>query len=125
MVNFLTAMLREPGIAANDTLLAVTTLSFDIAGLELYLPLTVGARVVLVSREVAADGGRLAEKLVDSRATFMQATPATWQMLVEAGWHGDGRLKILCGGETLFRSRDSLQKPRWNIMVRPRRVWVI
>ncbi|MGH7798832.1 MAG: amino acid adenylation domain-containing protein [Candidatus Binatia bacterium] len=101
MVNFLTAMQREPGIAADDTLLAVTTLCFDIAGLELYLPLTVGARVVLISREVAADGGRLAEKLADSRATFMQATPATWQMLVEAGWHGEGRLKILCGGETL------------------------
>ena len=101
VVNFLSAMQRETGIAANDTLLAITTLSFDIAGLELYLPLTVGARVVLVSREVAWDGVLLAENLAKSGATMMQATPTTWRMLIEDGWRGGSHLKILCGGETL------------------------
>lgn len=103
VVNFLSAMRCESGLDAKDTLLAVTNLSFDIAGLELYLPLTVGACVVLANREIAADGDLLLEELSDSRATVMQATPATWRLLIEAGWQGDEHLKILCGGETLSR----------------------
>jgi amino acid adenylation domain-containing protein len=101
VVNFLSSMQREPGLAANDIMLAVTTLSFDIAALELYLPLTVGARVVIVSREVAADGTQLIRTLEDCGATIMQATPATWRMLLETGWQGSDHLKILCGGEAL------------------------
>ena len=88
-------------INADDTLLAVTTLSFDIAVLELILPLTVGARVVIASSEVAADGALLAEALANSQATVMQATPASWRSLLEAGWKGKADLKILCGGEAL------------------------
>jgi amino acid adenylation domain-containing protein len=82
-------------------LLAVTTLSFDIAALELFLPLIVGARVVMVSRETASDGNSLLERLTGSDATVMQATPATWRLLLEAGWEGSDRLKVLCGGEAL------------------------
>jgi amino acid adenylation domain-containing protein len=103
LVNCLTAMRREPGLLLHDILLAVTTLSFDIATLELFLPLTVGARVVVVPREVAADGARLGEALIDSGATVMQATPATWRLLLDAGWTGSPQLKILCGGEALPR----------------------
>jgi amino acid adenylation domain-containing protein len=103
LVNCLTAMRREPGLLPHDVLLAVTTLSFDIATLELLLPLTVGARVVVVPRDVAADGARLGEALIDSGATVMQATPATWRLLLEAGWRGSPQLKILCGGEALPR----------------------
>ena len=101
LVNFLHAMRREPGLSAQDTLLAVTTLSFDIAGLELWLPLVAGARLVVAPREVAADGAALARTLVQTRATVMQATPITWRLLLAAGWQGDTRLKILCGGEAL------------------------
>ena len=100
-VNFLHSMAEAPGLAEDDVLLAVTTLSFDIAGLELYLPLITGARLELASRETAADGRRLAEELQRTGATVMQATPATWRMLLEAGWEGDRQLKILCGGEAL------------------------
>ena len=101
VVNFLSSMQAEPGLTADDTLLAVTTLSFDIAGLELYLPLSVGARVVIISRETAIDGVVLAENLAKSGATMMQATPTTWRMLLENGWQGNDHLKILCGGEAL------------------------
>lgn len=101
LVNFLYTMREAPGLTETDTLLAVTTLSFDIAGLELWLPLLVGAGIELVSREIASDGRRLAEVLDASRATVMQATPATWRMLLETGWKGDPRLKILCGGEAM------------------------
>jgi len=99
--NFLLAMKERPGIDAGDTLLAVTTLSFDIAMLELLLPLAEGARVVLASRETAADGERLAALLAASGATMMQATPATWRMLLDAGWEGRGGLRALAGGEAL------------------------
>jgi amino acid adenylation domain-containing protein len=103
VVNFLTSMCREPGMVQEDVLVAVTTLAFDIAGLELYLPLTVGARIVIASRETTLDATKLGDLLLSCGATVMQATPAMWRMLIEAGWEGDPRLKILCGGEALTR----------------------
>jgi amino acid adenylation domain-containing protein len=119
LLNFLLSMQREPGFRASDSLLAVTTLSFDIAGLELYLPLTTGATVVLASRSEAADGRRLLEVLERQKPTVMQATPATWRMLIEAGWKGSPKLKILCGGEALPGDLTAQLLPRcaelWNM----------
>jgi amino acid adenylation domain-containing protein len=103
LVNFLCSMQREPGLVSEDRLVAVTTLSFDIAGLELYLPLVTGATVILASREETSDGRRLAELIHSSHATVMQATPATWRMLLDSGWKGESQLKVLCGGERLPR----------------------
>jgi amino acid adenylation domain-containing protein len=99
VVNFLESMRWTPGLNQDDVLVAVTTLSFDIAALELFLPLITGAKVVLASRETAADGRQLAKLLERSGATVMQATPATWRLLLAAGWKGHSRFKILCGGE--------------------------
>ena len=101
VVNFLYSMQQTPGLNSSDTLVAVTTLSFDIAGLEIYLPLITGAKMVIATREQTLDGRRLADLLRDSKATVMQATPATWRLLVEAGWKGQPGLKILCGGEAV------------------------
>jgi amino acid adenylation domain-containing protein len=102
VVNFLTSMQQEPGLSQQDVLLAITTISFDIAALELYLPLIVSAKIVLVSREVASDGVQLSNMLAS--ATVMQATPATWQLLLDSGWQGNKQLKMLCGGEAMTRS---------------------
>ena len=101
VVNFLTSMAREPGLAADDVLVAVTTLSFDIAVLELQLPLTLGATVVIASRAEAIDGHALSAVLEQHRATVMQATPVTWRLLIEAGWKGGKNFKALVGGEAL------------------------
>ncbi|UZW58360.1 non-ribosomal peptide synthetase [Lysobacter enzymogenes] len=101
VVNFLESMRLAPGLGEDDVLLAVTSLSFDIAGLELYLPLVAGARVVVVDREVAGDGFALARALREGDATVMQATPSTWRMLAASGWRGERPLKMLCGGEAL------------------------
>lgn len=103
LVNFLWSMRTEPGLSGRDVLLAVTTLSFDIAGLELFLPLVVGARTVIASRDTAADGRKLLEALRSSGATVMQATPTTWRILLEAGWRSDPGFRALCGGEALPR----------------------
>ena len=103
LVNFLVSMAAEPGLRRGDKLLAVTTLSFDISGLELLLPLIVGARIELASTEEAADGRLLAQRMLDSQPTHMQATPATWRMLLESGWAGSPDLTVLCGGEALPR----------------------
>ena len=103
VVNFLNSMAEKPGMSARDVLLAVTTLSFDIAVLELYLPLTVGGRVEIVSHEVAGDGELLLSALRETGATMMQATPATWRMLLLAGWEGSEDFKVLAGGEALPR----------------------
>jgi amino acid adenylation domain-containing protein len=118
-VNFLTSMKQRPGLSEADTLVAVTTLSFDIALLELLLPLSVGGRVEIASRDTAADGMRLAALLASSGATAMQATPATWRVLLEAGWPGDPTLQALCGGEALPGDLAYLLEDRvgalWNV----------
>jgi amino acid adenylation domain-containing protein len=101
IVNLLCSMQRTLGVSPEDPLLAVTTLSFDIAGLEIYLPLISGACVTVASEEDVVDGYRLRDLIAESGATVMQATPATWRLLLEAGWQGSSNLKILCGGETL------------------------
>ncbi len=103
VVNLLVSMADLLGLGSDDRLLAVTTLSFDIAALEIYLPLAVGARIVLASREVASSGVGLVEALGESGATLMQATPVTWRMAIEAGWQGKSSFQILCGGEALSR----------------------
>ena len=117
--NFLLSTSREPGLSAQDRLLAVTTISFDIAALELYLPLVNGGCVVLASREAAMDGLQLQRLLEEQRISVMQATPATWQMLVSSGWTGNRDLRIFCGGEALPRSlaRELLSRSRelWNL----------
>ncbi|NET43358.1 non-ribosomal peptide synthetase [Okeania sp. SIO2B3] len=102
LTNFLKSMEDSPGIEPSEKLLAVTTISFDIAGLELYLPLIAGATVEIVTKETAKDGRKLLKAIEKSEATIMQGTPATWQMLINAGWSGRGKkMKILCGGEAI------------------------
>lgn len=119
VVNFLCSMAREPGLAADDVLVAVTTLSFDIAVLEIQLPLTVGATVVLAAPEEAIDGYALRALLEQHRATVMQATPATWRLLLQAGWTSERPFKGLVGGEALPRDlADQLIAHRvqlWNM----------
>ncbi|HZR43343.1 MAG TPA: amino acid adenylation domain-containing protein, partial [Ktedonobacteraceae bacterium] len=101
VINFFASMCREPGIRSSDRILAVTSLSFDIAALELLLPLTIGACINLASRQVTTDGAALAKLLGTSGATLLQATPSTWRMLIGSGWAGSPHLKMLCGGEAL------------------------
>jgi amino acid adenylation domain-containing protein len=101
--NFLGSMKRTPGLRSTDVFAAVTTISFDIAALELYLPLITGARIELISRDVTSDGRALAERLSATRTTVLQATPAMWRLLIDAGWQGHPGFTALCGGETLTR----------------------
>ncbi len=103
LTNLLSSMARTPGFTPRDKLLAVTTICFDIAALELYLPLISGGVVELATTRAASDGFELRKCMELSRPTVMQATPATWKMLRTAGWTGDTNLKILCGGEALPR----------------------
>jgi len=101
VVNYLSSMARRPGLEAADAVLALTTLSFDIHVTELLLPLSVGARIELVDRETAADPERLAAAVESGGVTVMQATPATWTLLLEGGWQGRPGLRVLAGGEAL------------------------
>ncbi len=101
VVNFLWSMLQEPGFGENNVLVAVTTVSFDIAALEIFLPLVTGAKLVVAGRNEAVDGSVLLAKIAASRATVLQATPATWKLMLEAGWEKTPGLKMLCGGEAL------------------------
>ncbi len=99
IVNFLNSMRKNPGLIEEDTLLSVTTISFDIAGLEIFLPLTTGAKVILMNQKTITDGKALAEEIDKNNVTVMQATPSVWRLLLDNGWKGSKTLKILCGGE--------------------------
>ena len=118
-LNFLLAMQREPGLTADDVVCAITTLSFDISVLELLLPLITGAKAVIAERAVATDGKRLKQFIIESGSTLVQATPASWRMLLDAGWQGDPKLKLLCGGEPLPRDLADALLDRcgelWNV----------
>ncbi|MNL99869.1 Linear gramicidin synthase subunit B [compost metagenome] len=103
LVNFFGAMLHQPGMTDGDTICAVTTLSFDIAVLELLLPFTVGASVAIADTATAADGLALGELIDACGATLVQATPATWRMLLDSGWKGRHGLRIISGGEPMTR----------------------
>jgi len=119
LINFLLSMQQSPGLVATDRLLAVTTLSFDISMLELYLPLLVGAQIILASQQVTTDGTQLVKWLHDYNITFMQATPATWRMMLETEWQPTPGLKILCGGEALATDLAARLLPKtaalWNM----------
>lgn len=101
LLNFLYAMRHNLPIHAEGTMLAITTISFDISTLELFLPLMIGARVVLADRATTRDGAALCSCLARNPITMMQATPTTWRMLLSAGWPGTAGLHMLCGGEAL------------------------
>ncbi len=117
--NFILAMADRPGLQQDDVLLAVTTLSFDIAGLELFLPLIRGAAIALADRQIVIDGKALISMLETTGTTVMQATPATWRLLIDSGWKGSPQLRILCGGEalpeTLAKSLLTRSGELWNM----------
>ncbi|MFT6265595.1 MAG: amino acid adenylation domain-containing protein [Oleiphilaceae bacterium] len=118
VVNFLLSMANKPGFATKDRLLAITTLSFDIAVLELYLPLVVGGRTVIASDDAVMDGDDLKDLIQEHEISVMQATPSTWRSLLGAGWNG-GNIRILCGGEPfpvdLASSLSGICTEVWNM----------
>lgn len=101
LCNFIEAMIEQPGMTQADRLLAVTTISFDVTLLELFVPLSVGAELVLASDDDAMDGYALAQLIAERDITVLQGTPATWRLLLDAGWEGKADLKGLCGGEAM------------------------
>lgn len=118
LTNFLLAMRELLHPALGDRLLAVTTFSFDISGLELFLPLITGGVTHIVSREIAQSGPRLRERLDTGDFALMQATPATWQLLVDAGWTNPAKTTVISGGEALPPALAArlleLGGPLWN-----------
>ena len=119
VVNMLKSMQRCPGLGTEDRLLAITTLTFDIAVLEIFLPLVCGARVVIAPSSAQGDGAALADLIKECGATVLQATPSTLRILLDAGWSGDPGLKILCGGEawTAQLAKEILERcgSLWNM----------
>ncbi|WP_353959671.1 non-ribosomal peptide synthetase [Echinicola jeungdonensis] len=117
LTNFLCSMSKSPGICQNDILLAITSLSFDIAALELFLPLMVGATIIIASDELLSQPQELCESIDKFKVSIMQATPAIWQLLLETEWKGRPNLKALCGGDVL-----SLQLAN-NLLERVGKLW--
>ena len=119
IVNLLHSMRETPGARAGDRLVAVSTLSFDIAGVDVYLPLVTGGRVVIADRETASDGAALSALLRRAGATMLQATPATFRLLLDAGWEGMPELRVFVTGEAAPRQLVDDLIPRaaevWNL----------
>jgi amino acid adenylation domain-containing protein len=119
VVNLLAAVQADLDFGTRDTFLALTTLSFDIAALELFLPLVSGGKLVIARNAEARDPSRLAALIGRSGCTAIQATPATWRGLLTVGWRGAPRSSILCGGEALAPDLAAALRPRcaqlWNM----------
>ncbi|TSJ43396.1 amino acid adenylation domain-containing protein [Mucilaginibacter corticis] len=101
LINLLKYRLHSPGMDANDNVLGLTTMSFDIAQEELYLPLICGALLTIVDKEITRDGSALLEIVKNQQITLMQATPYIWQMMLESGWDTPLPIKAFCGGEAM------------------------
>lgn len=101
--NLVASMIQQPGIGREDRVLALTTLSFDIAVLELLVPLAAGARVVIAERNALLEPRSIAGIIDQQEITLAQATPTTWNTVIDSGWNGRPQLKILCGGEPISR----------------------
>ncbi|HEX2077170.1 MAG TPA: amino acid adenylation domain-containing protein, partial [Longimicrobium sp.] len=119
VVNLLWSMRGTVAIAPGDRLLAITTLAFDISVLELFLPLLSGARVEILARSAASDPALLREAVAAGGGTVLQATPATWRLLLDAGWEGGESLRALSGGEALPAELAARLRERvgalWNV----------
>ena len=119
VVNLVTAIAIEPGANPEDHFLAATTFSFDVSVLELFLPLAIGARMTIISRDEAMDGRLLGQIIEEAGITIMLATPATWYLLLLAGWEGKEDLKILAAGEAMPQDLAQALLPRcaelWNM----------
>src|SRR5690606_32293184 len=117
--NFLASMADAPGLRAGERLLALTTCAFDIALLELFLPLCAGGCVVLGERALLEQPGRPADALRTRRIDVFQATPSTWRLLRAEGWEGNAGLRALTGGEALTPELAGWLRPRvgelWNL----------
>lgn len=103
LINFLLSMKKTPGMNQQDSILSVTTISFDIAGLEIFLPLITGARCIIAEKDIVSDGRRLAQKINECKPSMMQATPSTWALLLDSGWNSGKGMTLLCGGEAMTR----------------------
>ncbi|MCW1912297.1 amino acid adenylation domain-containing protein [Luteolibacter sp. GHJ8] len=119
LANFLLSMAEQPGFKEGQSLLAITTVSFDISALEIFLPLVAGGTVDLVPGKTSRDPAALIARITETKPDVMQATPATWKMLMDAGWQGSPDLKILCGGEAmdlpLAKRLVKLGREAWNL----------
>ena len=119
VVNFLISMQNKLNIKETDRIFSITTFSFDISVLEMFLPLVSGACTILIEKEAVIDGKEIQKKINNYHPTFIQGTPAFWKMLVASGWNGMHELNILCGGEELKKDLSdqliSRCKNLWNM----------
>lgn len=114
LVNLMYSLRKKPGMNAQDKVLAVATISFDIAGVDIYLPLTTGAQIVLADALTAKDGRALLEILRTQGISVLQATPYTWRMMLEVGWEEHLPIKVFCGGEAMAKDLAEKLIPRSN-----------
>ncbi|MEO6191568.1 MAG: amino acid adenylation domain-containing protein, partial [Thermoanaerobaculia bacterium] len=119
LANLLRSVAERPGIGPGDVTLALTTITFDIAAFEIFGPLIAGGRVVVATRDEAADGRLLAARIEAVRPTLVQGTPATWRLLVDSGWRGAPRVRAVTAGEPLARDLAAAVLDRcaelWNL----------
>jgi amino acid adenylation domain-containing protein len=101
LVNFIESMKKVPGIGPGDVVLAVTTLSFDIAVFDTVTALAAGATVLMASRDMTGDGELLRDAIKQHGVTLLNATPATWRLLLAAGWNGSSEFRAITAGEAL------------------------
>lgn len=114
LVNLMYSLQKSPGITSADKMLAVATISFDIAGVDIYLPLSAGAQIILADSITAKDGRALLDIIRTQNVSILQATPYTWRMMLEVGWEEHLPIKVFCGGEAMAKDLAERLIPRSN-----------
>lgn len=99
--NLIFSMKNKIDFGKDDTLLAITPLSFDLSVPDVYLPLVFGGAFVLANIGTRFNPNQIVHSIVHFNISIMQATPTTWQMLIESGWKDESKIKVICGGEAL------------------------
>ena len=118
VVNLLISIAKDVHFNTGSVFLSVTTFSFDICYLEFYMPLLLGGKLIVVSKEIAMDGFKLSESIRNYLPTHLQATPSTWQVLIDAEWQNKEGVKMLVGGEALKENLKSVLTQKgdiWNV----------
>lgn len=110
--NFLLSMQKQLGFKQRNKLLSITPISFDICMLEFLLPMMSGGTLVIAEQNACMDGFRMMQAVDNHTIDIMQATPATWQLLIDAHWQGNQGLTILCGGDVLTKELAQQLTPK-------------
>jgi non-ribosomal peptide synthetase component F len=107
VVNFIKGMAAVIDFSPGKSILALTTISFDIFFLETLLPITRGLKVVMAGEDHQKDPALLEQLILKNQLNMVQFTPSRLQLLLNLR----GNLQGLAGVEELMVGGEAFPSP--------------